>query len=356
MPEPATLPVTILFNCDFDDTSEDPGRRARADVAQTAEDVSRALGVAPGFTVRTRAINGDADESARQLRREPPALVFNLTESLGGDARHEILVPALLDFYGIPYTGSGPLTLGLALRKDRCKDVLRARGVSTPPAAVVSDVAQLAGLTLGFPLIVKPAREDGSIGISASSVVHGPDELRARVQEAITTLHQPMLCERYIEGREIYVSILGNAPREVLPLYEIDFRTLPASLPRIVTYRGKWDESSVEFTGTKPVPCLDLPDPIAARVRAVAVAAADALEIRDYGRIDIRLDAEGVPYVIDVNPNCDLSRTAGFARAAAAAGLTYEQLVLRVCHLTLARAPAVRAGGIGRRPAAVAGG
>ncbi|HEY3355481.1 MAG TPA: D-alanine--D-alanine ligase [Polyangia bacterium] len=336
MPDPATLPVAVLYNCDFD--SEDPAQRDRADVAQAAQDVSQALSADLGLSVRTHAINGDADAVVAQLRREPPALVFNLTESLGGDARHEILVPALLDFYGVPYTGSGPLTLGLALRKDRCKDVLRARGVSTPAAVVVGDAAELDGLDLRFPIIVKPAHEDGSIGISASSVVHDLDALRARVREAIASLRQPMLCEQYVEGREIYASILGNAPREVLPLYEIDFRTLPAALPRIVTYRGKWDVSSDECLGTKPVPCVDLAPDVAARVRAVAACAADALEIRDYGRIDIRLDRDGVPYVIDVNPNCDLSSTAGFARAAAAAGLSYAQLVRRVCHLTLARA------------------
>jgi D-alanine-D-alanine ligase len=147
------------------------------------------------------------------------------------------------------------------------------------------------------------------------------------------------LVERYIEGREIYVSLLGrlDGPPEILPLYEIDFSGLPADRPRIVSFEGKWMESSVEYAGTKPVPC-QLSPALHASVAAAALGAWDALELRDYGRVDIRLAADGIPYVIDVNPNCDLSHDAGgFSRAARAGGLAYDELVTRLLDLALAR-------------------
>src|SRR3569623_3795552 len=163
--------------------------------------------------------------------------------------------------------------------------------------------------------------------------------MQSRVAHVIATYRQPALVERFIEGREVYVWLLGRAsgPPEVLPFYEIDFSTLPPDRPRIVTFEGKWMESSVEYEGTKPVPCrLDATQ--AAAVTAAARGAWDALELRDYGRVDIRRAADGTPYVIDGNPNCDLSHEAGgFSRAARAGGLAYDEVVSRILELALAR-------------------
>jgi D-alanine-D-alanine ligase len=145
--------------------------------------------------------------------------------------------------------------------------------------------------------------------------------------------------EEFIEGREINVSVLErpDGKPEVLPLFEIDFSAMPADRPHIVSFEGKWVESSPEYTGTCPVRCQVGPE-VQERVAQVALAAFAALELRDYGRVDIRLSREGVPYVIDVNPNCDLSAAAGgFARAANAAGLTYDKLILRLLALATGR-------------------
>jgi D-alanine-D-alanine ligase len=137
-----------------------------------------------------------------------------------------------------------------------------------------------------------------------------------------------VLAERYVEGREINVTVIGNgADLRILPLHEIDFSAMPKDRPRIVSYAAKWDESHVDYVGTKPVPLRDASRELVARVENIARAAYVALGLRDYGRVDLRIDAQGMPWVIDVNPNCDISPDAGVARAATVAGLSYPQLI-----------------------------
>jgi D-alanine-D-alanine ligase len=249
----------------------------------------------------------------------------------------------LLDLARIPYTGSGPFALTLALHKHTAKDILRSRGVPTPGAVVFhTPAAPAAPLALRYPLIVKPTREDASVGIASASVVHDAAALEERVRHVLARYQQPVLVEEFVEGREIYVSLLErlDGPPQILPFFEIDFSELPADRPRIVSFEGKWVESSPEYIGTKPVRCAGLSPEVASRVATVARAAFEALELRDYGRIDIRLAADGTPYVIDVNPNCDLSDLAGgFSRAAKAAGLSYDTLIARLLELALARRP-----------------
>jgi D-alanine-D-alanine ligase len=245
----------------------------------------------------------------------------------------------LLEYEGLVYTGSPPQSLLAALHKDRAKQLLAAGGVPTPGSAVL-DRPDTSQVDLPFPLIVKPTREDASVGIASSSVVRTREELDDRVRFIRAHYRQPALVEGYIEGREINVSILDSpdgGPPTVLPLHEIDFSEMPGDRPKIVSFEAKWVESSVDYQGTRPIPC-HLPEPVAERVRQVALAAFAALELRDYGRVDVRLAADGTPWVIDVNPNCDLSREgAGFSRAAQAMGVSYEDLILRLLALAMRR-------------------
>jgi D-alanine-D-alanine ligase len=190
---------------------------------------------------------------------------------------------------------------------------------------------------LPFPLIVKPVREDGSTGITSRSVVHDESSLRDRVAEVVATFHQPCLVEQFIEGRELNVALFGFPTARVLPLQEIDFSLLPAHEPKIVSYAAKWEEGSVADRGTRPVLHPQLPVAIAARVRRIAVEAFRALGMRDYGRVDVRLNSAGIPFVVDVNPNCDLSRHAGMARAAAAVGIDYASLARLLVRYALRR-------------------
>jgi len=245
-------------------------------------------------------------------------------------------VPCLLDLLGIPYTGSSSLALGLALHKDKAKELLKARGVPTPEFCVVHAVDDTAAVTLPFPLIVKPIREDASVGIDFDSVVLDRQGLKRATEHVLSHFRQPALVERFIEGREIYISILGNDPRQVLPLTEIRFGKAFANRPNIVSYRAKWELDSAECVDSPAHPCA-LKSDLESRVVETAVAAFEALDCRDYGRVDIRLSKQEDPLVIDINPNCDLHPDAGFARAAAAAGLEYPTLALRLVQIALER-------------------
>ena len=180
--------------------------------------------------------------------------------------------------------------------------------------------------------------EDASLGITEANVVASPAELRARTTQLIEEFDQPVLAERYVEGREINVTLLGNgATLETLPMHEIDFAAMPADRPKIVSYAAKWEEGHVDYAGTKPVLLRDAAPALVAEMDRVARATWRAVELRDYGRVDLRVDAAGVPWVIDVNPNPDISPDAGVTRSAAAAGLSHPQLVSRIAEIALRR-------------------
>lgn len=338
--------IVVAYNRDFEESTSDPENKARDDIKDIADHIVHILND-HGYQACTVGITDDVVTSLGRLRELRPAAVFNLCESIRGDNRFECLLPLLLELEGVPHTGSAAFALSLALRKEVVKDVLAARGVPVPRGILVHSVAETDNLGFDFPLIVKPAREDASVGISSASVVHDPAALSARVSHVRDHYRQPALVEEFIEGREIYVSLLGRLDDEpqVLPLHEIDFADMPADRPKIVSFEAKWIEESAEYKGTKPVLCTGLSDALHARVTAVARAAFRTVGLRDYGRVDIRLHANGTPYVIDVNPNCDLSHVAGgYGRAVRAAGLSYEDLVLRLVALALARGAQANAG------------
>ena len=334
-----TLRVAVMHNRDFEPGVDRPDQ---SDVENAARDVARGLAEF-GHEVRLVGIGGVASPretvlEVLDLRRQPTDLVFNLCESLGGRTENEPLVPALLDLMRVPYTGSGPIALGLALRKDRAKLLLTAAGVPTPAAAVCASERDAARVRLGWPVIVKPTREDASVGIAAASVVTDRSALIERVAYVTETFRQPALVERYIEGREIYCSLIGNGTEPVaLPLHEIDFSEMPADRPRIVSYEGKWDPASVDYRGTQPRRAHRVDARTRRRIAQAARGAFAALELRDYARVDMRVAADGTPYVIDINPNCDLSASAGVARAASFAGWSYAELIQTICQAAIER-------------------
>jgi D-alanine-D-alanine ligase len=318
--------IAVLYNVDFEDAppASDPAWASRADVANVATGVATAL-AAEGYEPHLLGVNGDLPALRAQLAELEPECAFNLCESLVGDARLESAIPLVLELLGVPFTGSPGEVLGLALRKDRVKQRLAAAGIPTPAGCVMASADDVCDLP--FPLIVKPVREDGSAGITRASVVRDEAALRAVVDSVVTRFRQPALVEQYVDGREFNVALLGHPTPRVLPLSEIDFTGLPSEAPRIVSYEAKWASGSVDDLGTVPVLHPSLPTPVAARVRRVAADAFRAVGVRDYGRVDVRLSSAGVPYVVDVNPNCDLSASAGMARAAAAVGIDYDALV-----------------------------
>lgn len=283
-----------------------------------------------GHAAELRALPPDAREVAAFVGALDADVVFNLVEAIGGDARREPAFAWACELRGLAYTGSPPRAMTLCLEKPVAQALLAASGVRVPRHVVLERGDEpLDGLRL--PAIVKPSREDASHGIESESVVRDEAGLRARARHVIERYAQPAIVEEFVDGREINVALL-DGPRglEVLPLSEIDYAGFPADMPRIVSYAGKWIETSRDWALTQVVAARDLDAEQRARIEAIARRAFGVLGLRGYGRVDVRLDARGEPYVIDVNPNPDISPDAGFALAAARAGITHADVVERI--------------------------
>lgn len=331
--------IVVLYNTDYDaelKVASDVGA-----VEASARAIAEALRVS-GYHVELVGLHGlEVFDVLAKLRADAPDLVFNLCESMNGVPANEPTFAGLLDLFGIRYTGADLPALAACLYKLRTKDILRGRDVATPPHVFLADEAALADPALDaldYPWFLKLAHEDASVGITEENLVRTPAALRARARAMMIEFGQEVLAEKYIEGREINVTLLGTgADLRVLPLHEIDFAAMPADRPRIVSYAAKWEESHVDYAGTKPVPLRDATPALIAAVERTARAAHAALGLRDYGRVDLRVDAAGTPWVIDVNPNCDISPDAGVARAAAVAGYGYPQLIAEIAELAWRR-------------------
>jgi D-alanine-D-alanine ligase len=272
-------------------------------------------------------VGRDLHDVVTRLRDRRPDVVFNLVESIAGQPRLEAAMAWVLEWLDLPYTGSPPEALSAALDKGRAKALLAAARVPTPGASLAT-----------YPAIVKPRSQDASHGISPESVVNNAEEAAARVAYIEERYEQPALVEEFIDGREFNLSLIGptDGPT-LLPPSEIDFSDFTQGRPRVVGFEAKWFEGSPDFLGTVPF-FPDLDDDLHSRLRDVAAGAFTALGLRDYGRVDVRLHAERGPFVVDVNPNSDLSTDAGLARAAQRAGLEYAELVSNIARMALARA------------------
>lgn len=277
------------------------------------------------------------NQSLLALAKCSTDLIFNLTESYAGDDTMDKNIAAYLELLHIPYTGSGPQAHYLAQDKSIAKKIFDFHKVKTPNFAT-----SYKGLTdhshdIEFPLIVKPVSEDGSIGIDSGSVVESIKELMERIHYIHEEFDSPALIEEYIEGREIYASILGNENAEVLPLVELDLSKLPKGTPRIATQDVKFDHETEAYKVTKSAPVEDLDEETTRKLQDTALAAYRALKLRDYGRIDMRLNKNGEVYVIEANPNPWLASAAEFTMAARKAGYSYTDIIQKIVELARAR-------------------
>jgi len=276
------------------------------------------------------------ERSLLDLSRLEADLVFNLTEAYAGDDSKEAHVAAFLDLLELPYTGAGPQALFLAQDKALAKKVFTFHGIRTPSFASSyrGRIDHMDGLE--FPLIIKPTSEDGSVGIDAGSVVKSVKEMMERIALLHERFDCPALIEEFIEGREIYVGVLGDSQPEALPPVELDLSKLPKGMPRIAGKEVKWEKGTEAYDATRSA-VADLPEELARRIRETALAAYNALGLRDYGRIDLRVAPKGDIYVIEANPNPWLSPDAELALAAAAAGRDYRKLIGEIADRALAR-------------------
>jgi D-alanine-D-alanine ligase len=279
----------------------------------------------------------EGEESLLGLARCPADLVFNLTESYADDDTKDVNVAAFLDLLEMRYTGSGPRGLYLGQEKPLAKKIICYHGVRTPSFVVAEGGDVEMGEELSFPVIVKPCSGDGSVGIDVGSVVHGRQEMLDRARLIQDELHCPALVEQYIEGRELYVGILGNEPAIALPLVELDLSRLPQGMPRIAGREVKWATETEAYKVTRSVIAKDLDVQVAAQATEAALGTYRALELRDYARIDLRLAADGKVYVIEANPNPWLVAEAEFALAARQAGRSFNGLIGEIVEVALAR-------------------
>lgn len=261
-------------------------------------------------------------------------LIFNLCESIRNKTYLEPYIISVFEHLGFRYTGSDRRTLANCLNKARAKEILQAHGL--PTAAYQIFTPWNIQRHLEFPLFVKPVSEDASIGITLNSVVQDERALRRQVRYIWEMYREPALVEEFIEGREFNVTILGNDNPRVMPLSEINFRRIHNPFARIVSFRAKWVPSSPEYLGTPPTCPARVSDTVKARIEDAARRAYLAMGLHDYGRVDIRL-RNGTPYVLEVNPNADLSADAGIARASRIAGMTYADLADEIVRLAARR-------------------
>jgi len=309
------------------------------DEPETIDAVAEAL-AAFGDVVRLEAIG--ADFPAR-LAAAGVDLLFNIAEGVAGPSR-EAHVPAIAEFLGIPYTASDPLTLALALHKGRAKETFAQRGIPTAPFLLIESPADTARLrdALPFPLFLKPAWEGSSKGIAEANYVTGPDQAVARARYLLNAYGQPVLAETYLPGEEFTVAVLGNGDAmRALPIIRYRFDTLPAGALPVMGYEAKWIWDNREAAITPHECPARIPDTMARRIGDVAVAACRALGCRDWARVDVRLDAAGLPNVVEVNPLPgvipDPRDNSCFPCAARAAGFTYDGLIQEVARLAWKR-------------------
>jgi len=288
--------------------------------------------------VQVLEVGDDLPALVRALEEQKPELVFNLCEQFGDNVQGDAAVAAVLEMLALPFTGCGSAELMLSQDKGLSKKVLAFDGILYPHFAIFSPDADLeTGGNLRMPLFVKPLRGDASIGISgADALVRSSSDLMKRALQIHEECKDAALAEEYIEGRELYVGVLGNREPLALPPVELDLSGLPDHMPPVADQAVKFDEELGKRYHID-AGVADLPDELRARLQKVAVQAYRALRVRDYGRVDLRLTEAGEIYVLEVNANCYLEAKSEFAMAARAAGIEYDDLLERIVELAVER-------------------
>ena len=322
--DPATLPFKPRFPIHVATEEEE-----YAAIAQALEQA--------GFEAQLFNVEDHLERLLDFLRAERPEVVFNQIDYFRGNPHLEYALVGVFDLCGIPYTGSTPFTLGLCQRKALTKRLLLQAGIPTPRFKLLRTPAVPQRHGLRYPIIVKPAQEDASQGVGPTSVVRDRRDLGTRVQEVYEKFKQPVMIEEFIEGREVHVSILGNAPPRALPVLEYDFSNLPAGHPSVITYDVKWNPLEPAYHCVVSRCPAQLRQTTERRTKRAALQAYLATGCRDYARIDLRISMDERPYVLEVNPNPDLTAGVSFMDSAEKAGLSFSETLRRIVELALAR-------------------
>lgn len=316
------LTVLIAFNKpphtleDMDDISE----KAVEGEAQAVHDALQKLGHSPCYLPVFNLI-----EDIDAIRKIEPDVIFNLCEGFRGNAALEMNLACMWELLDIPYTGNPAITLGLAQNKVLTKKLFQANDILTPEYHVFETVP--GGNSFTFPLIAKPSHEDASLGITQRSVVQNHLQLREVVNGLLAKYRQPVLVEEFIPGREFNINFLGNRNPGILPISEIDFSDIdPGHFP-ITSYEAKWLTDHPLYQKTPSICPADITPELNRRLQDTALRVYSLLGGRDYGRVDVRVNPEGEIFVLEYNPNPDISPDAGYNRALNAHGMAFHEFV-----------------------------
>ena len=290
-----------------------------------------------GLDAYTLNISDDIKILLKEIKKNQPDVLFNFIELYKENARLEMNIVGLLELIGIPFTGAPSIALANCQNKVLAKRLLKISGIKTPEFMFVNKSVKKVKHNLKFPIIVKPAFEDASVGIENESIVTNDKLLSRRIEYVINHFAQPALIEEFIDGRELNVAVVGDKNPVTLPISEISFSKMPAHLFNIVSYQAKWDPLHESYHKTIPVCPARLSKKIETKAKEIALKAFKLMGCRDYARIDMRLSYKKELYVLEVNPNPDLTEGAGFMRSAEAAGFTYTTALRKIIDLALER-------------------
>ncbi len=323
----AKLRIGVLYDYWWDEDEERvegerPKKKSPDEDVHAVYEALKKSGYNPVFV----RLDGTRD-SLIDLAKSQTDLLFNMVESFGGDDSQDTNVAGYLELLGRRFTGAGSSGLYLAQDKNLAKKIFTFHGIHTPYFSTVYRGRTEHSHDIEFPVIVKPAREDGSIGIQFGAVCSSIKELMERIDYIHAEFDSPALIEEYIEGRELYVGVVGNEKPEALPVVELDLSKLPAGTPKIAGSEVKWEEDTEAYKTTKPFFPDDLAEETVTKLQETAVQAYSALQLRDYGRIDFRLAPDGTVHVLEVNPNPYLLPSAEFAMAAKKSGRSYTEII-----------------------------
>ena len=289
-----------------------------------------------GHEVRTLGVFDEPGLILDEVKAHAPDVVFNLTEHFHNRSAYDQNVASLLEMLGVRYTGSGPTGLTLCKNKGMTKEILAYHRIRFPAYAIFPPGATVRKpKRLSFPLFIKPLQEEASYGISQDSFVENDQAFEERVRFIHERMNQEALAEEYIDGRELYVSILGNRRLQVFPLREVIFSEIPEGRPRFSTFKAKWDNAYRQRWGIQNIFAEPLPEGMAERITQICKKVYRVLRIQGYGRIDLRVAPDGDIAILEANPNPNLADDDEFAQSALKAGLSYDGLIQRILGLAI---------------------
>ncbi len=325
------MKVCILYNT-VKHTSRSDDLIAEQDVLKTVDGVGSILKNL-NYDVKKIELKKDVYST---IRREKPDIVFNLCDSFEGPSTLEVSIPALLEILKVPYTGSGMLALSLCLNKARAKEILTYHNLPNAGFQLFKEENEKLKKRLKFPLIVKPNEEDASIGIRQGCVVNNNEELQKKVREIIGEYNQGAIVEEFIDGREFDVCVIGNKEPVVLPISETVYKNFADNETRICYYEAKWVKEDPHFDDINSDFPAKIPKEIEDKMREYARKAYLILGCEGYARLEMRLK-DGIPYIIEVNPNPDLTVTGLFFKLAKLVGMNENDLISKIIDLGLER-------------------